>query len=63
MENKPLTLSGKFITIPIGKEIPAWVYAVEELLKVPEVRKAAANWATDELIEIRELIDQAKNPG
>jgi hypothetical protein len=29
--------------------------AVKALLQVPEVRKAAANWASDQLIAVREL--------
>ncbi len=38
------------------------IAATRALLEVPEVKKAAANWATDELLAVRSAIVLAENP-
>lgn len=63
MSDKPkvLKLSGKMLVIPINAPAPDDLAAkVEALLAVPEVRKAAANWAADELLAVRYALAEAK---
>lgn len=59
-EKKVLKLSGGMIVMGAKPSVPEWVHLVEALLAVPEVRKAAANWATDELLAVREHIVEAR---
>lgn len=42
---------------PLTDELDRLKRAVDALLKVPEIRKAAANWAVDELLEVRNAME------